>query len=152
MADNYLDGSVVTFSCKPDFLIHGEQTRHCVNGTWSPGWWAWCRGEWLLNCQLMVNGSKLILDRNLEYGLKWLTAILTSLAIIMICTGIFCCCWRRRFADFNNFIEFLFAENVLKKTAWFRTPDSAHRDRQLVASRLVCREGIAQGTVLPRNW
>jgi hypothetical protein len=43
-AANYLDGAVVTFACKPDFYIHGDEVRHCINGTWSPGWWAWCRG------------------------------------------------------------------------------------------------------------
>lgn len=43
MAQNYLDGDVVTFSCKPDFFIHGDIERRCINGTWNPGWWAWCR-------------------------------------------------------------------------------------------------------------
>lgn len=97
-AQNYLHGDVVQFSCKPDWFlrpyssrlvmgdgkrggcrfIHGETERRCINGTWTPGWWAWCR------------------DRDLEYALKWVTGICVILLVVLIVTAIFCCCWRRR--------------------------------------------------------
>uniref|UniRef100_A0A914ULV2 Sushi domain-containing protein n=1 Tax=Plectus sambesii TaxID=2011161 RepID=A0A914ULV2_9BILA len=75
---NYLDGDVVTFSCKPKYFIHGDIERRCNNGTWSPGWWCWCR------------------DRNLEYGLKWMTALLSILGFVILFAIIFCCCWAAR--------------------------------------------------------
>ena len=32
-AQNYLEGDVATFSCKPKYYIHGDIERRCVNGT-----------------------------------------------------------------------------------------------------------------------
>lgn len=74
-AANYLDGDTVTFSCKPRYFIHGDITRKCVNGTWTPGWWAWCRG---MQRVIGRDGTNLLpIDRNLEYALKWMTALLS---------------------------------------------------------------------------
>ena len=61
--DNYMDGVTVgpasfskknrffefflkkvTFTCKPEYFLHGAQQRRCTNGTWNADWWAWCRG------------------------------------------------------------------------------------------------------------
>ncbi|VDP53911.1 unnamed protein product [Heligmosomoides polygyrus] len=75
---NYLDGDSVTFSCKPKYYIHGDIERTCRNGTWSPGWWAWCR------------------DRNLEYALKWMTALLSIFGFVMMFMIIFCLLWNAR--------------------------------------------------------
>ncbi|KAK5978866.1 AMOP domain protein [Trichostrongylus colubriformis] len=75
---NYLDGDSVTFSCKPKYFIHGDIERTCRNGTWSPGWWAWCR------------------DRNLEYALKWMTALLSIFGIVMVFIIFFCILWNIR--------------------------------------------------------
>ncbi|PIO69409.1 AMOP domain protein [Teladorsagia circumcincta] len=75
---NYLDGDSVTFSCKPKYYIHGDIERTCRNGTWSPGWWAWCR------------------DRNLEYALKWMTALLSIFGIVMVFIIFFCILWNIR--------------------------------------------------------
>ncbi|WKY00594.1 hypothetical protein Q1695_014987 [Nippostrongylus brasiliensis] len=77
-AANYLDGDSVTFSCKPKYYIHGDIERTCRNGTWSPGWWAWCR------------------DRNLEYALKWMTALLSIFGFVMLFIIIFCVLWNVR--------------------------------------------------------
>uniref|UniRef100_A0A8R1IG27 Sushi domain-containing protein n=2 Tax=Caenorhabditis japonica TaxID=281687 RepID=A0A8R1IG27_CAEJA len=74
-AANYLDGDKVVFSCKPKYYIHGDIERVCRNGTWSPGWWAWCR------------------DRNLEYALKWMTALLSIFGIVLIFVILFCILW-----------------------------------------------------------
>ncbi|XP_003382235.1 putative sushi domain protein [Trichinella spiralis] len=43
LGNNYLDGVTVTFTCQTEYFIHGNEQRHCINGSWSPGWWAWCR-------------------------------------------------------------------------------------------------------------
>ncbi|CAL2036914.1 unnamed protein product [Caenorhabditis brenneri] len=77
-AANYLDGDKVVFSCKPKYYIHGDIERVCRNGTWSPGWWAWCR------------------DRNLEYALKWMTALLSIFGISLIFVIFFCILWNIR--------------------------------------------------------
>ncbi|KRX90074.1 Uncharacterized protein T4E_10807 [Trichinella pseudospiralis] len=47
LGNNYLDGVTVTFTCQTEYFIHGNEQRHCINGTWSPGWWAWCRRKCL---------------------------------------------------------------------------------------------------------
>uniref|UniRef100_A0A914YBG9 Sushi domain-containing protein n=1 Tax=Panagrolaimus superbus TaxID=310955 RepID=A0A914YBG9_9BILA len=83
-AANYLDGDTVTFSCKPKYFLHGDPVRTCHNGTWSPGWWVWCR------------------DRNLEYALKWMTALLSIFGIVLVFVIFFCILWsirRRKEAD-----------------------------------------------------
>lgn len=77
-AANYLDGDTVTFSCKPRYFIHGDITRKCINGTWTPGWWAWCRGKLCI-----LNPEEPGLDRNLEYALKWMTALLSIFGNLM---------------------------------------------------------------------
>ncbi|TKR68245.1 hypothetical protein L596_024251 [Steinernema carpocapsae] len=74
-AANYLHGDTVTFTCKPRYFAHGDLSRKCVNGTWTPGWWVWCR------------------DRNLEIALKWMTALLSIFGIVLVITIIFCCLW-----------------------------------------------------------
>lgn len=68
----------MVFSCKLKYYIHGDIERVCRNGTWSPGWWAWCR------------------DRNLEYALKWMTALLSIFGIVLIFVIFFCVLWSIR--------------------------------------------------------
>lgn len=49
----------------------------------------------------------LVADRNLEYGLKWMTAILSIFAIVMFFAIIFCCCWAaRRRREREYFIKY----------------------------------------------
>ncbi|KFD52274.1 hypothetical protein M514_06837, partial [Trichuris suis] len=72
--NNYLDGVTVTFTCQPEYFLHGDQQRTCINGTWSPGWWPWCR--W----------------RDEEYALKWFTGIIVSLLILGAIIAIFWYC------------------------------------------------------------
>ncbi len=82
--NNYLDGVTVTFTCKPEYFLHGDQQRTCTNGKWSPGWWVWCRGEWALqsfDCR--------VADRSEEIALKWMTAIMSSIAIIIAIVLVF---------------------------------------------------------------
>uniref|UniRef100_A0A915E024 AMOP domain protein n=1 Tax=Ditylenchus dipsaci TaxID=166011 RepID=A0A915E024_9BILA len=78
--NNYLDGVQVTFTCKPEYFIHGDNQRTCINGTWSPGWHVWCRA------------------RTLETALKWMTGVMSSVAIILFIFSIFCGCYMRRIA------------------------------------------------------
>ncbi|KRY36412.1 Uncharacterized protein T01_9211 [Trichinella spiralis] len=71
LGNNYLDGVTVTFTCQTEYFIHGNEQRHCINGSWSPGWWAWCR------------------SRTEEIALKWMTGIVVSLAFILVLTFTF---------------------------------------------------------------
>ncbi|VDL79002.1 unnamed protein product [Nippostrongylus brasiliensis] len=71
--NNYLDGVTVTYTCKPEYFIHGDPQRTCVNGSWTP-------------------------DRSVEIGLKWMTGILSSVAIILFIASIFFACYLRRIA------------------------------------------------------
>ncbi|KAI6182105.1 Protein mesh [Aphelenchoides bicaudatus] len=83
--NNYLDGITVTFTCKPEYFLHGDQQRTCINGSWNPGWWPWCR------------------ERSEEYALKWMTGILSSVAILLAIILIFVMCisyGRQRQRDF----------------------------------------------------
>uniref|UniRef100_A0A1I7RLD5 Protein mesh n=2 Tax=Bursaphelenchus xylophilus TaxID=6326 RepID=A0A1I7RLD5_BURXY len=69
--NNYLDGVTVTFACKPEYFLHGDAQRTCINGSWSPGWWVWCR------------------SRSEEYALKWMCGILSTVAIMLAISFIF---------------------------------------------------------------
>jgi hypothetical protein len=81
--NHYLDGVKVTFQCKPEFFLHGAEARTCRNGTWSPGWWAWCR------------------ERDVETGLKWFTGIIVSLMILGLIIAIFLYCYCMRVRAFK---------------------------------------------------
>ncbi|WKX89454.1 hypothetical protein Q1695_008814 [Nippostrongylus brasiliensis] len=72
--NNYLHGITVTFSCKPEYFMHGEQQRTCINGSWTPGWWPWCR------------------ERSEEIALKWMTAVLSTVAILLALVVVFVWC------------------------------------------------------------
>uniref|UniRef100_A0A1I7XEQ3 Sushi domain-containing protein n=1 Tax=Heterorhabditis bacteriophora TaxID=37862 RepID=A0A1I7XEQ3_HETBA len=83
--NNYLHGVTVTFTCRPEYFLHGDQQRTCINGSWTPGWWPWCR------------------ERTEETALKWMTGILSSTAIVLAIVFIFIWCsieGRRRQKEF----------------------------------------------------
>ncbi|CAD6187941.1 unnamed protein product [Caenorhabditis auriculariae] len=102
-AANYLDGDRVVFSCKPKYYIHGDIERTCRNGTWSPGWWAWCR------------------DRNLEYALKWMTALLSIFGIVLIFVIMFCILWEARKKRQKEYAE----NHLIKEGELFRKRKSS---------------------------
>uniref|UniRef100_A0A0N5BFW0 AMOP domain-containing protein n=1 Tax=Strongyloides papillosus TaxID=174720 RepID=A0A0N5BFW0_STREA len=78
-AANYLEGDTVTFSCKPNYYAHGDLVRTCRNTSiWTEGHWVWCR------------------NRNLEIGLKWMTALLSIFGFLLLFTIIFCILWSKR--------------------------------------------------------
>lgn len=87
--NNYLHGVTVTFTCKPEYFLHGDTQRTCVNGSWSPGWWVWCRG---MRIKQRCASVKLILDRSEEYALKWMTGILSTVAIVLAIVLVFVTC------------------------------------------------------------
>uniref|UniRef100_A0A5S6QR44 AMOP domain-containing protein n=1 Tax=Trichuris muris TaxID=70415 RepID=A0A5S6QR44_TRIMR len=88
LGNNYLDGVVVAFTCQTEYYVHGTEQRKCQNGTWSPGWWVWCR------------------SRKVEDALKWFTGILVSMIIVAFIATVFLCCIRtkaRRLSEWSNF-------------------------------------------------
>ncbi|XGW17593.1 hypothetical protein V3C99_002299 [Haemonchus contortus] len=105
---NYLDGDSVTFSCKPKYYIHGDIERTCRNGTWSPGWWAWCR------------------DRNLEYALKWMTALLSIFGIVMVFIIFFCILWNIRRKKQQEHTQ-----RILEKGGTMKWQESAYAKQRL---------------------
>ena len=65
-----------------------------------------------------VNESNSIIvycsDRNLEYGLKWMTALLSIFAIVMVFVIFFCCCWSARRRKVNVILGW-FISSVLQE-------------------------------------
>ncbi|KHJ42436.1 AMOP domain protein [Trichuris suis] len=78
LGNNYLDGVVVTFTCQTEYYLHGTERRQCRNGTWSAGWWVWCR------------------SRTGEDALKWFTGIVVSTIIVALIVTTFICCSRTK--------------------------------------------------------
>uniref|UniRef100_A0AC34RJM6 AMOP domain protein n=1 Tax=Panagrolaimus sp. JU765 TaxID=591449 RepID=A0AC34RJM6_9BILA len=86
LAPSYMQGDTARFECFQTHWIHGDHEYKCsiivdhndynrYRFEWNKGSQPWCR------------------SREFENVLKWLTAILLTIAIIMILIMIFLCCW-----------------------------------------------------------
>lgn len=102
--NNYLHGATVTFTCKPNFFLHGDQQRTCVYFSYFLNFKK-LLGKWIVVTRMvgLVPRSKnykiknfflfiKFLDRSEEYALKWMTGILSSVAIILTIVIFFVMC------------------------------------------------------------
>ncbi|CAD5218387.1 unnamed protein product [Bursaphelenchus okinawaensis] len=86
LSPSYLEGDTARFECFQTHWIRGDSEYKCsivvdynnpntYRFEWNKGWQPWCR------------------SREMDNFLKWLTAILSTMAIIMVLVMIFFFCW-----------------------------------------------------------